>query len=71
MGHLHFPLCPSLCFELGKIHPKNEISYDRRVALKPDAIHIGPVIFDNLQVIQKLPLQYHKWLLLFNPKELE
>jgi len=70
-GKLHFPLCPDTSFGYGKIHPEYSITYDKRVALRPDAIHIGAVLFDNPDVLTKLPPQYHKWLLLFDPKESE
>jgi len=39
------------------------------VALRPDAIHIEAVLFHNPDILRKLPSQYHKWLLLFDPKE--
>jgi len=32
------------------------------VALRPDAIHIGAVLFQNKEILRKLPVQYHKWL---------
>lgn len=41
------------------------------MALRPDAIHIGAVLFNNPDILQKLPSQYYKWLLLFDPKESE
>jgi len=66
---LHFPLCPDTCFGHGKIHSEYSITYDKRVALRPDATHIGAVLFNSPEVLEKLPPQYHKWLLLFNPME--
>jgi len=39
--------------------------------LRPDVIHIGAVLFNNPDILQKLPPQYHKWLLLFNAKGAE
>jgi hypothetical protein len=71
VGRLHFPMCPEKCFGHGKIHPEYSITYDKWVALRPDAIHIGAVLFNSPDLLQKLPVQYHKWLLLFDPKESE
>jgi len=70
-GKLHFPLCSEACFGHGKIHPEYTITYDKKVALRPDAIHIGAVLFENKDVLRKQPVQYHKWLLLFDPTEAE
>jgi len=70
-GRLHFPMCSAECFGHRKIHPEYSITYDKRVALRPDAIHIGAVLFSNPEVLKKLPPQYHKWLLLLDPKEPE
>lgn len=39
--------------------------------LRPYAIHIGVVSFNNAELLQKLPPQYHKWLLLFDAKKSE
>jgi hypothetical protein len=36
-----------------------------------DAIHIGAVLFNNPDLLKKLPSYYHKWLSLFNPKQAE
>jgi hypothetical protein len=70
-GHLHFPYCDQSCFGHEKLRPDYEISYDKRVALRPDAIHIGSMISKNPEIPQKLPEHYHKWLLLFDPGEAE
>jgi len=70
-GHLHFPHCDPSCFGHEKLRPDYEISYDKRVALRPDAIHIGSVISRNPEIAKKLPEHYHKWLLLFDPEEAE
>ena len=68
---LHFPHCDSSCFGHEKIRPDYEISYDRRVALRLDAINIGAIISKNPEIAKKLPKHYHKWLLLFDPEESE
>jgi len=70
-GHLHFPYCDQSCFGHEKLRPDYEISYDKRVALRPDAINIGSIISRNPEIAKKLPEHYHKWLLLFDPKEAE
>jgi hypothetical protein len=70
-GRLHFPLCSKTFFGHGGIDSEYSISYEKRVALRPNAIHIGAVLFNNLDLLQTLPPQYHKWLLLFNPNESE
>jgi len=70
-GHLHFSNCGSKCFRHRLLHPKYEITYDRKVAIKPDAINIGAVIFDSPSLSEKLPKHYHKSLLVFDPKEAE
>jgi hypothetical protein len=70
-GRLRCPLCSESCFGHRMIHLKYSITYDKRVALQPDAIHIGVVLFSNPEVLKKLPPQYHKWLLLFDSKESE
>jgi len=70
-SHLHFPECPSECDNHGKIHPEYTITYDRRVALNEKAIHIGAIVTNNPSIAQKLPTCYHKFLLLFDPKESE
>jgi hypothetical protein len=41
------------------------------VALRPDAVHIGTIVNRNPEIAEKLPEHYHKWLLLFDPKESE
>jgi hypothetical protein len=70
-GKLHFPLCSESCLGHGKMHPEYTITYDKRVVLRPDAIHIGAVLFQNTDIIKKLPIHYHQWLLLFDPTESE
>jgi len=70
-SHLHFPECPSKCYNHGKIHPEYTITYDRRVVLDKKAIHIGAVVTNNPSIAAKLPVCYHKFLLLFDPKESE
>jgi len=70
-SQLYFPHCDASCFGHEKIRPDYEISYDRRVALRPDAINIGSIISRNPEIAKKLPTHYHKWLLLFDPEESE
>jgi len=70
-GHLHFPHYGSECFGHNHIGPDHEITYDRRVALRPDAINIGDIVCNSPTLIEKLPKLYHNWLLIFNPKEAE
>jgi len=71
MSHLHFPDCQSDCYNHGKIHPEYSITYDKRIALNDKAIHIGAIVMSNPSVAAKLPTCYHKFLLLFDPKESE
>jgi hypothetical protein len=70
-SHLHFPECQSECYIHGKIHPEYSITYDKRIALNEKAIHIGAIVMNNPSVAAKLPTCYHKFLLLFDPKESE
>jgi len=70
-SHLHFPECLSECYNHGKIHPEYTITYDKRIALNEKAIHIGAIVLNNPSIIEKLPTCYHKFLLLFDPKESE
>jgi hypothetical protein len=70
-SHLHFPECQSECYNHGKIHPEYSITYDKRVALNEKAIHIGAFVMNNPMIAAKLPACYHKFLLLFDPKESE
>jgi len=39
--------------------------------LKPNASNIGAIVFNSPTLLEKLPKHYHKWLLLFDPKEAE
>jgi hypothetical protein len=59
------------CYNHRKIHPEYSITYNRRIALSDKAIHIGAVVMSNPSIAQKLPTHYHKFLLLFDPKEAE
>ena len=71
-GHLHFTECEDQCYGHGKKHPEWEITYDDQIVFRNDTINIGSVVFNNTkQLAEKLPPQYHKWLLLFDPKESE
>jgi hypothetical protein len=69
--HLHFPECPQGCYNHGKIHPEYSITYNKRVSLNDKAIHIGAIVMSNPSIASKLPSHYHKFLLLFDPKEAE
>ena len=71
-GHLHFTECGNQCYDHGKKHPEWKIDYDDRIMFREDAINIGSVTFNaTKQLAEKLPPQYHKWLLLFDPQESE
>jgi len=70
-SHLHFPHCPQTCYNHGKIHPEYSITYDKRIALNDAAIHIGAIVLNNPSIAQRLPVHYHKFLLLFDPKKAE
>jgi hypothetical protein len=71
MSHLHFPHCWPKYYGHGKIHPQYSIPYDKRIPLNHQAIHIGAIVKSNPLIAQKLPMHYHKFLLLFDPKESE
>jgi hypothetical protein len=47
------------------------MTYDRRIALGDKAGHIRLIVMNSPFIAQKLPAQYHKFLLLFDPKESE
>jgi len=68
---LHFLHCGPQCFGHGKIHPEYSVTYDRRVALNKDAIHIGSLVQSTPSMLDRLPKQYHKFLLLFDPDHAE
>jgi hypothetical protein len=68
-SHLHIPHCGTVCYNHGKIHPEDSIPYDKRIELSDKAQHIGAVVMSNATIAQKLPLHYHKFLLLFDTKE--
>jgi len=69
MGYLHCLHCSQECFEHGIIHPEYEIRFDKRLALRLDAINIGAVILDNPEVLEELPENYHKRLDLFDTRK--
>jgi len=71
MSHLHFPHCSGECYGHGKIHPVYSITYQRRVSLTDKAIHIGAVVMNNPSILQKLPPQYDKFMLLFDSQQAE
>jgi len=68
-SYLHFNHCPTECYNHGNIHPEYSITYDKRIALNKKAIHIGAIVVSNPSIAQRLPTHYHKFQLLFNPKE--
>jgi len=70
-SHLHFPHCQPECFNHGKLHPEYSITYNEGIALSDKDIHIGAVVMSNPSIAQKLPVHYHKFLLLLDPKEAE
>ena len=70
-SHLHFPHCQPKCYNHGKIDPEYAITYDKRTAINDNAIPTGAIVMSNPSVAQKIPAHYHKFLLLFDPKESE
>jgi hypothetical protein len=65
--HLHFTECRGKCYGHGKKHLEWDITYDDKVIWQNDAINIESVAFNaTQQLAEKLPSQYHKWLLLFD-----
>jgi len=70
-GRLYFPNCSLKCSGDGLIHLEFEITYNEKVASKPNAVNIRALIFDNASILQKLPEHCHRWLLLFDPMESE
>jgi len=70
-GHVHFPHCGVECFGYGHMRPDYTITYNKRIALWPEAINIRAVVCNSPTVIEKLPKHYHKWLMLFDPGEAE
>jgi len=70
-SHLHFPHCTGECYGHGKLHPEYSITYDKRVALNKDAVHIGALAQSSSSMLEKLPKCYHKYLLLFDPEHAE
>jgi hypothetical protein len=49
----------------------SSITYDKRVALNKEAIHIGSLVQSTPSMLDRLPKQYHKFLLLFDPEHAE
>lgn len=58
--HQHFPHCISQCNGHDKIYPEYSITYDRRVVLHNDAIHIGSLVQSTPSMLDQLPKQYHE-----------
>jgi len=67
-GHLYFPNCSSRCLGHALLHPEYKITYDKRVALKPNMINIGGMIFNDTSILQNLPKYCHTWSLLYDPE---
>jgi hypothetical protein len=67
-SHLHCPHCGTQCYGHDKFQPEYSITYDKRVALNKDAIHIGSLVQSTPSMLDRLPKQYHKFLLLFDPE---
>jgi len=53
------------------MHPEYSITYDERVALDKDAIHIGALVQNSPSMLEKLPKSYLKYLLLFDSEQAE
>jgi hypothetical protein len=70
-SHLHFWHCGSQCDGHEKIHPEYSITYGKRVALNRDAIHIGFLVQNTPSILERLPKQYHEFLLLFDLEHAE
>jgi len=70
-SHIHFPHCGSQCYRHEQIHPEYSINYDKRVALNKNAIHIGTLVQNTPSTLERLPKQYHKFLLLFDLEHAE
>jgi hypothetical protein len=71
-AHLHVTECGNKCYGHGKKYPEWTITYNDIVMWKNESIKIGSVAFNTTkQLAEKLPPQYHKWLLLFDPQESE
>jgi hypothetical protein len=71
-GHLHVTECASKYYKHGKKHPEWDITYDDQIMSRKDRINIGSAAFNaTTQLAEKIPPQYHKWLLLFDPQESE
>jgi len=47
------------------------MTYDEGIAINDNAIHIGAIVMNNVSIIPKLPSHHHKFLLLFDPEQLE
>jgi hypothetical protein len=70
-SHLHFPHCGNQCYGHDKIHPQYSITYDKRVALNKDAIHIGSLVQSIPSMLDRLPKHSPKFLLLFDLEHAE
>ena len=46
-------------------------TYDEKVVLKLNAIHIGSLLWNITSIKDKLPSHYHNYLLLFDPEDAE
>lgn len=70
-SHLHFAHCHGKCYGHGKIHQEYSITYDKKVSLDKDAIHIGSLLQQTLALDDKLQKEYHKLLLPFGLEHAE
>lgn len=70
-SHKHFPHCSSCCYRHDKIHPEYSNTYDKSVAVTKHAIHIGSLVQFTASMLDRLPKQYRKFLLLFDPDQAE
>jgi len=70
-SQLHFPHCGSQCYRHEKIHLEYPISYDKCLALNMNPIHNGSLVQSTLSMLDWLPKQYHKFLLLIDPEHAE
>jgi hypothetical protein len=71
ISHLHSPHCGTQCYGHDKLQPEYSITYDKRVPLNKDAIHIGSLVQSTPSLLDRLPKQYHTFLLLFDPEYAE
>jgi len=54
-----------------KIHPQYSITYDKMVFLYHTAVHIGAIVISDRTLMQMLPVQYYKFMILIDPEQSE